>query len=109
MKKYGSFLLCLSLVSAPSYSQILDFGESDTKRTVINTIKENWFVSTAGGINIYEGDNSRIEESVSDRIAGIGKLSVGKWITSGFALRLSYSAFNMNRGGIQNEIGRAHV
>ncbi len=102
MKKYGSFLLFLSLVSAPSYSQILDFGESDTKRTVINTIKENWFVSTAGGINIYEGDNSRIEESVSDRIAGIGKLSVGKWITSGFALRLSYSAFNMNRGGIQN-------
>ena len=98
MKKYGSFLLFLSLVSAPSYSQILDFGESDTKRTVINTIKVNLFFSTSGGIHIYEGDNSRIEESVSDRIAGIGTLSVGKWLTSGFALVLTSSACNMTRG-----------
>ena len=104
MKKYILLTICIAALSFKSYSQILDYNQSDNKRVVFNGIKYNWFVSTYGGINIHDGDLSRVGESAADRVGPGGKLSVGKWLTSGVAIRLSYSAYHTKRGGVESTL-----
>ena len=98
MKRYILIVVIVSM-SAIMTAQLQEYRFSDRYRVVMSGVNTNWFVSSFGGMNVYSGDASRVNESVSERISGGGKISMGKWITPGFALRVSCTGYGMNRGG----------
>lgn len=51
---------------------------------------DNWFIGVGGGVNIYEGEyDSRA--SFGKRLAPALDISLGKWITPEYGVRLQYS------------------
>lgn len=55
-----------------------------------NKFFDNWFIGVGGGINIYEGEFDN-RTSVGNRIAPALDISLGKWITPSYGVRLQYS------------------
>lgn len=55
-----------------------------------NSFWSNWFIGVGGGINIYEGEFDN-QTSVGNRIAPALDVSLGKWITPSYGVRLQYS------------------
>ena len=55
-----------------------------------NKFFDNWFIGVGGGVNIYEGEyDSRA--SFGKRLAPALDISLGKWITPEYGVRLQYS------------------
>lgn len=57
---------------------------------VTNRFFDNWFISAAGGVQVYFGQ-SGARETFGKRIAPALDVSVGKWITPSVGLRLQYA------------------
>ena len=55
-----------------------------------NSFWSNWYIGVGGGINIYEGELDN-KTSVGNRIAPALDVSLGKWITPSYGVRLQYS------------------
>ena len=55
-----------------------------------NSFWSNWYIGVGGGINIYEGEFDN-KTSVGNRIAPALDVSLGKWITPSYGVRLQYS------------------
>ena len=68
----------------------------DTDRNILrgpyetNGFWSNWYIGVGGGINIYEGEFDN-KTSVGNRIAPALDVSLGKWITPSYGVRLQYS------------------
>ncbi len=59
----------------------------------------NWFITVGGGAQILFGDHDK-QCKLGDRLSPALNVSVGKWITPTFGLRLSYSGLSA-RGATQ--------
>lgn len=55
-----------------------------------NSFGSNWYIGVGGGINIYEGEYDN-KTSVGNRIAPALDISLGKWITPSYGIRLQYA------------------
>ena len=55
---------------------------------------DNWFISAAGGVQIYFGDHDR-QVSFGDRIAPALDINVGKWFTPVVGVRLGYNGLSI--------------
>ena len=55
-----------------------------------NSFWSNWYIGVGGGINIYEGEYDN-KTSVGNRIAPALDISLGKWITPSYGIRLQYA------------------
>lgn len=71
-------------------------------RVETNNFWDNWFVSAAGGGQVYFGDHDR-QASLGDRIAPAFDIAVGKWFSPSIGVRLMYSGLSM-KGATQSNI-----
>lgn len=71
-------------------------------RVETNNFWDNWFVSAAGGGQVYFGDHDR-QASLGDRIAPALDIAVGKWFSPSIGVRLMYSGLSM-KGATQSNI-----
>lgn len=55
-----------------------------------NRFFDNWFVNIAGGINVYEGEYDH-KVTLGNRLSPTLDISVGKWITPAYGVRLQYA------------------
>lgn len=96
MKKITLFL-ALILLGSTAYAQ--DHSNRGKGNKIIrgpyetNRFFDNWVIGVGGGINIYQG-NSDKHLDLGKRISTALDLSVSKWITPAFGLRIQYSGFD---------------
>lgn len=63
---------------------------------LIGKFWDNWFISAGGGVNLYIGDYNK---DLGKHLTPSFDLSVGKWITPAFGVRLQYIGFSMAATG----------
>lgn len=83
--------VALTVACAPAFAQeVVGLQEAQTRRGpyLTNRLFDNIFISVAGGINIYEGEN---DSYGGKRLAPALDVAVGKWVTPSVGLRLQYS------------------
>lgn len=73
----------------------------DKHRVITNRFWDNWFFSVGGGAQVLFGNNDHIGK-LKDRISPTLDVSVGKWVTPGFGVRLEYSGLQA-KGFTHNE------
>lgn len=73
----------------------------DKHQVITNPFWSNWFFSVGGGAQVLFGNNDHIGK-FRDRIAPTLNVSVGKWVTPGFGLRMQYSGLQ-SKGFTTNE------
>lgn len=79
---------------APSISEETVEYSTDKYKVETNHFWDNWFVSAAGGAQIFFGDHDRFA-SFGDRLAPNLDIAVGKWFTPGIGVRLMYSGLQI--------------
>ena len=67
-----------------------------------NSFWSNWYIGVGGGINVYEGEYDN-KTSVGNRIAPALDVSLGKWITPSYGIRLQYAGLKAK--GLTGESG----
>lgn len=67
-----------------------------------NSFWSNWYIGVGGGINVYEGEYDN-KTSVGNRIAPALDVSLGKWITPSYGIRLQYAGLKVK--GLTGESG----
>ncbi len=73
----------------------------DKYQVITNPFWSNWFFSVGGGAQVLYGNNDHIGK-FRDRVAPTFNVSVGKWVTPGFGLRMQYSGLQA-KGFTTNE------
>lgn len=103
-------LLAFASVGAVSFAQqtvsVTEYEViqvQDKYRVLTNRFWDNWFFSVGGGAQVLFGNNDHIGE-FKDRIAPTLNVSVGKWVSPGFGLRMQYSGLQA-KGFTYNETG----
>ncbi|MEY8685340.1 OmpA family protein [Bacteroides sp. AN502(2024)] len=107
MRKILMLLALAGVSSAASAQQTMSVTENEAiqvqnkYQVVTNPFWSNWFFSVGGGAQVLYGNNDHIGK-FKDRVAPTFNVSVGKWVTPGFGLRMQYSGlqakgFTMNR------------
>lgn len=90
-------ILAIVLLFAGLTGMASNGRHTDSIRYLASTMGQNWFVTVDGSINWWQGSD-RIPAGNFTTLNGPsfgGGVSVGKWITHSFALRLAY---DVNRG-----------
>ena len=96
MKKILMLLAFAGVASVASAQQTMTVTEyeviqvQDKYQVITNPFWSNWFFSVGGGAQVLYGNNDHIGK-FRDRVAPTFNVSVGKWVTPGFGLRLQYS------------------
>lgn len=93
MKK--SLFLVALLLGVTSLSAQTVEDKNDKHRVETNMFRDNWFVTVGGGVQVLDSDLDN-ELDFYDRVAPAIDISVGKWFTPGFGIRLGYNGFKMN-------------
>lgn len=93
---------CILLAACPALAQTGQKADSTESveyssskyQVETNGFWSNWFVSAAGGGQVYFGDHDR-QASLGDRIAPALDIAVGKWFSPSIGVRLMYSGLSM--------------
>lgn len=64
-----------------------------------NKFGDNWFISAAGGVNVYYGESDKAVK-FGKRMAPALDISLGKWITPAIGARLMYSGLSAKGGSL---------
>lgn len=99
MKKYLLLFLCVAAANN-MFAQVLE--SSNTETTIdevveyknVNLTWKNWFITAAGGGQVYFGDHDR-QLQIKDRIAPNAEIGLGKWFTPVLGVRAMYSGLSM--------------
>lgn len=89
-------LLLTALVCTSVLATAQENGNRNEKNEIVrgpyetNRFFDNWFVGFGGGVNIYEGEYDS-KASFGKRLAPALDISLGKWITPEYGVRLQYS------------------
>lgn len=111
-----AFVGVVSFASAQQVIRVTEYEmiqKQDKPQVITNPFWNNWFFSVGGGAQVLYGNNDHMG-NFKDRIAPTFNVSLGKWVTPGFGLRLQYSGlqakgFAMNKatnyvvGGAEGE------
>ncbi|WP_279187665.1 OmpA family protein, partial [Bacteroides acidifaciens] len=107
MKKILMLLAFAGVTSVASAQQTMTVTEydviqvQDKYQVLTNPFWSNWFFSVGGGAQVLYGNNDHIGK-FRDRVAPTFNVSVGKWLTPGFGLRMQYSGLQA-KGFTMNE------
>ena len=107
MKKILMLLAFAGVASVASAQQTMTVTEyeviqvQDKYQVITNPFWSNWFFSVGGGAQVLYGNNDHIGK-FRDRVAPTFNVSVGKWVTPGFGLRMQYSGLQA-KGFTTNE------
>ena len=107
MKKILMLLAFAGVASVASAQQTMTVTEyeviqvQDKYQVITNPFWSNWFFSVGGGAQVLYGNNDHIGK-FRDRVAPTFNVSVGKWVTPGFGVRLQYSGLQA-KGFTMNE------
>ncbi|MBQ4917661.1 MAG: OmpA family protein [Muribaculaceae bacterium] len=104
MKKLFLTAVC-ALVLTPAFAQTTTVEEkveynSNKHKVETNSFWDNWFISAAGGGQVYFGDHDKQCDFV-DRIAPAVDIAVGKWFSPSIGVRVMYSGLSQ-KGATQN-------
>lgn len=108
MKKMLMLLAMAGVVSAASAQQDVTVTEyeviqvQDKYQVITNPFWSNWFFSVGGGAQVLYGNTDHIGK-LGRRISPSLNVSLGKWVTPGFGLRMQYSGLQA-KGFTRNEI-----
>lgn len=109
MKKILMLLAFASVGAAAVAQQTVTVTEyevvqvQDKYRVLTNRFWDNWFFSVGGGAQVLFGNHDNIGE-LKERIAPTLNVSVGKWVSPGFGLRMQYSGLQA-KGFTNSETG----
>ncbi|WP_294630382.1 OmpA family protein [uncultured Bacteroides sp.] len=107
MKKILMLLAFAGAASFASAQQTLTVTEydviqvQDKHQVITNPFWSNWFFSVGGGAQVLYGTNDYVGK-FKDRVAPTFNVSLGKWLTPTFGLRLQYSGLQA-KGFTRNE------
>lgn len=93
-RKRSMLIVMLALLSASVVAQ--EDGNRDSGNKIVhgpyetNRFFDNWFIGAGGGVNIYEGEYDN-KASFGKRLAPALDITLGKWITPDYGVRLQYS------------------
>lgn len=93
MKKMLMLLAMAGVVSAASAQQDVTVTEyeviqvQDKYQVITNPFWSNWFFSVGGGAQVLYGNTDHIGK-LGRRISPSLNVSLGKWVTPGFGLRM---------------------
>ena len=100
MKKITLLASVCALFMAPSLfaqeSQEIQYVEDASQGYLMNSFKDNWFITAQGGVNVYfsKYDSNR---DLKDRFSPNAALYVGKWFTPVWGARIGVD-FLANKG-----------
>lgn len=101
MKRFLLSTLFLAL-SAGAFAQVEIIEETVQNRRgpyLTNRFFDNWFLSAAGGVQVYWGENDSYG-SFGKRLSPALDVSLGKWITPSVGLRIQYSGLQARGWGL---------
>lgn len=106
----GMLMAILALSSISVMAQ--EDGNRDANNKVVrgpyetNKFFHNWFIGIGGGVNIYEGEFDK-EAAFGKRLAPALDVTLGKWITPEYGVRLQYSGLQAKgRTGYQSSYAK---
>ncbi|MDR0891275.1 MAG: OmpA family protein [Mediterranea sp.] len=97
MKK--GLLLLLTLVMSSTCLLAQQKENRDAKGNILrgpyetNSFWSNWFIGVGGGVNVYEGEHNS-KASFGKRLAPTLDVTVGKWLTPEYGVRLQYNGLS---------------
>lgn len=87
----------VALLATFSLSVFAQGGERGPFLT--NRFQDNWFISAAGGVNVYVGENDGVAK-FGKRLAPALDVSLGKWFTPAVGARVMYSGLQAKGASI---------
>lgn len=66
------------------------------KGYVSNEFVENTFISIAAGVQVYDGEDDHLAKD-KDRLSPALNISLGKWFSPGYGIRVSYNGIEMRQ------------
>jgi len=113
MKKITFFASVCALFLAPSLAaqeavveevQDVQYVEDATQGCVMNSFKDNWFITLQGGANVYYSKHDA-HRSFSDRFSPAVNLYIGKWFTPVFGARIGVDWLPLKGMGVPGSLG----
>ena len=86
MKKISLFLISALVVFGLNAQEFQNVSHGDLY--LKNKASDNWFMSLAGGTNMYFGSQSKDQDFI-DALGWEGQLAVGKWLSPNWGARLA--------------------
>lgn len=100
MKKITLLASACALFVAPSLfaqeAQEVQYVEDATQGYLMNSFKDNWFITAEGGVNVYFSKHD-VHRDLKDRFAPNAAIYVGKWFTPTWGARIGVD-FLGNKG-----------
>ena len=88
MKKITLLAAACALLAAPAMTaQETQYVEDASQGHLLNSVKDNWFVTVQGGVNVNFSRHD-VARQLSDRFSPNAAVYVGKWFTPVFGARL---------------------
>ena len=103
MKKLTLLAAACALLAAPAVNA-QETKEDPTQGYVINSFKDNWFITAQGGANVNFSRHD-VHRQLSDRFAPNAGLSIGKWVTPAFGARLNFDWMKLKGLGTEGVVG----
>ena len=75
------------------FTETVEYSK-DKYKVETNRFWSNWFVSVAGGAQVYFGDHDN-RASFGDRLAPALDVNIGKWFTPGIGVRFGYNGLSL--------------
>lgn len=96
----GLFLSCfIAITKAQESKSVSDYGQEDDelhKTTYyVNRVQDNWFITLSGGVADLMSEESNYV-SFGDRVAPAFGLSLGKWISPYWGLRVNFTGAKLH-------------
>ena len=114
MKKITLLAAACALFMAPAavaQTEIVDitvqevqYVEDANQGLLLNSFKDNWFITLQGGANVYFSRHD-IHHDLKDRFQGNGALYFGKWFTPVWGARLGADFISMKGLGEKGALG----
>lgn len=89
---------------AAQEAQKVQYVEDATQGWLINSFKDNWFITAQGGIDTYFSHHDVVRD-FQDRIAPAANLYVGKWFTPVWGARIGVEWMSLKGMGDQGSTG----
>ena len=109
MKKITLLAAACALFFAPAAvaqeAQEVQYVEDATQGYLMNSFKDNWFITAQGGVNVYFSHHDVVRD-LKDRFAPNAAIYVGKWFTPVWGARVGVDYLVMKGSGLNGATGQ---
>lgn len=104
MKKITLIAAACAFAVAPMVAQETQYQEDPAQGYLINSFKDNWFITAQGGVNVNFSRHDVVRD-LKDRFAPNAALYVGKWFTPVFGGRIGVDWMSLKGMGTEGADG----